>query len=441
MQATDIFRPNDYPEHTYVSRDDELDSVDLITGETKKKIDTRLERALKTPGLIISISGPSKSGKTVLIEKVVGAENLLTVTGAGVDNSNDIWDRVLDQLEQPNTKSISDSSTISETGKVEASGKAKLPFFDAGGGGSYSSTDTRTDNQIRLYSRGGLQQIIKLIANTQKVLFIDDFHYMQPEIQSKVAKEIKEAARLGVKICTASVPHRSDDVVRSNPELRGRVKAIDIKPWSKDDLIKIAEIGFPLLGVELDPEVINKLAEEASQSPQLMQTLCLQACFEKEISITFDPHQKISISKNDLNQIFREASSSVDFSTLLKIQHSGPRTRGTERKEFQLIDDSRGDVYRALLLAIKQDPPLLSFQYNEISKRIQRVCSPDFPQAASLTTACSQIAKFAKELHPNQRIIDWDGEPASILSIEDPYYLFYLRWSNKLKELQNSCPI
>lgn len=38
MQATDIFRPNDYPEHTYVSRDDELDSVDLITGEAKKKL-------------------------------------------------------------------------------------------------------------------------------------------------------------------------------------------------------------------------------------------------------------------------------------------------------------------------------------------------------------------------------------------------------------------
>lgn len=439
MDATNIFRPNDYPEHTYVSRDDEeLEHEEIFIGEKKKKMEMRLERALKTPGLIISISGPSKSGKTVLIEKVVGSANLITVTGAGVENPNDIWSRVLDQLEQPNSETESKSDSIAETGKVGANAKVKLFGFQAGGEGSYSATDTNTGTKTNHYTRSGLQQIIKLIAKTEKVLFIDDFHYMSPEMQSKVAKEIKEAARLGVKICTASVPHRSDDVVRSNPELRGRVKAIDIKPWSKDDLVKIAEIGFPLLGVHLDSSVIKKLAEEASQSPQLMQTLCLQVCFEKDITERKKQSTKIEISESDLNLIFKEASTSVDFSTLLKIQHSGPRTRGTERKEFDLIDGSRGDVYRALLLAIRQDPPLLSFQYNDISKRIQRVCSPDVPQAASLTTACSQITKFAKELHADQRIIDWDGEPASILSIEDPYYLFYLRWSNKLRDLQNT---
>lgn len=38
-------------------------------------------------------------------------------------------------------------------------------------------------------------------------------------------------------------------------------------------------------------------------------------------------------------------------------------------------------------------------------------------------------------MYPAQRVIDWVGEPDNILTIEDPYFLFYLRWSAKLDAL------
>ena len=123
------------------------------------------------------------------------------------------------------------------------------------------------------------QQVVQEIANSSFVLLVDDFHYMPRKSQAEVAKEIKEAARQGVKIVTASVPHRSDDVVRSNPELRGRVRAIDSDYWKTDDLRKIAEIGFPLLNVTIDDATIDLFSTEAGGSPQLMQASCLQACF------------------------------------------------------------------------------------------------------------------------------------------------------------------
>ena len=55
------------------------------------------------------------------------------------------------------------------------------------------------------------------------VVFIDDFHYIERGVREEIGRQIKAAAEKGIRICTASVPHRSDDVVRSNPELRGRV--------------------------------------------------------------------------------------------------------------------------------------------------------------------------------------------------------------------------
>jgi hypothetical protein len=57
--ATDVFTPNDFPAYTYVQR----------SGDD---LETQLHRALDTPKVVVSISGPSKSGKTVLVEKVVG---------------------------------------------------------------------------------------------------------------------------------------------------------------------------------------------------------------------------------------------------------------------------------------------------------------------------------------------------------------------------------
>src|SRR3954466_10638831 len=94
-------------------------------------------------------------------------------------------------------------------------------------------------------------------------------HYMNKETQQEVARQIKEAAEKGVRICTASVPHRSDDVVRGNPELRGRVKAIDFEYWEPHEITQISEAGFPALGMKVSSEVIAALAKEAFGSPQL----------------------------------------------------------------------------------------------------------------------------------------------------------------------------
>jgi archaellum biogenesis ATPase FlaH len=57
--AVDVFTPNDFPEYTYVPR----------TGDDLEK---RLADAIATPKVVVSLSGPSKSGKTVLNRKDSG---------------------------------------------------------------------------------------------------------------------------------------------------------------------------------------------------------------------------------------------------------------------------------------------------------------------------------------------------------------------------------
>lgn len=83
-----------------------------------------------------------------------------------------------------------------------------------------------------------------------------------------IGKQIKEAAERGVRIITASVPHRADDVVRSNPELRGRVTAIDMHYWSEDELEQIVRRGFDVMNMDVAPAVSRSLTNEAFGSPR-----------------------------------------------------------------------------------------------------------------------------------------------------------------------------
>ena len=74
MQAKDVFTPGRFPTLTYV--DDHL--VD------KRR---QLEDTLDAGSMLISISVPSKSGKTVFIEQCLGRTNLIQITGAGVKSA------------------------------------------------------------------------------------------------------------------------------------------------------------------------------------------------------------------------------------------------------------------------------------------------------------------------------------------------------------------
>ena len=211
MKIQDIFTPNDIPTMTYVKRDEQ-------------KLEENLKQYYETPNMIVSVSGPSKSGKTVLIKKVIPEECLITIAGAGISSPENLWERALRWMGQPLQTVISTSSSDAISLAAEAGGKAKIPFVAEGGakvtgGGSHTAQTARAET----LASGGLQQVIREIGGSEFALFIDDFHYIRAEFREELGKQLKAAAENGVKIVTASVPHRAEDVVRSNPELRGEL--------------------------------------------------------------------------------------------------------------------------------------------------------------------------------------------------------------------------
>ena len=69
---SDIFKPGTYPQKTYVSRN---------SSGTRYTYEERLKQSLSIEGYLTYIVGPSKIGKTVLCENVIGRENMVSMSG------------------------------------------------------------------------------------------------------------------------------------------------------------------------------------------------------------------------------------------------------------------------------------------------------------------------------------------------------------------------
>jgi hypothetical protein len=420
MKIQQIFTPNDTPTVTYVER-------------SEHKLEQTLRQHYETPNMVVSVSGPSKSGKTVLIKKVVPQDCLIPVVGAGVASADDLWTRVLAWMGTPNEKTISRTTGNEVSGSAQAGGKVKVPFVAEGEGsaGLAASRSWGTETS-ETFQAGGITQVIKEIAGSTFAVFIDDFHYIKPDIREEIGRQIKVAAENGVKIITASVPHRADDVVRSNPELRGRVAAVNLSYWTSDELVQIPRKGFGELNAELAPEIEKRFAREAFGSPQLMQSICLNLCYELSLKEKISSQTRLDVSNAQAIESLLKTSSFADFSKMLTALHTGARTRGTERKIHQFSDGTTGDVYRAILLAMKQDPAELSFSYDNIVNRVRAICTSEPPVGSSVTSALEQMNTIGEQVQPGTSPISWDGDT---LDITDPYLLFFLRWSEKFSSL------
>lgn len=140
---------------------------------------------------------------------------------------------------------------------------------------------------------------------------------------------------------------------------------------------------------------------------------------------------RIEINEKDFRGIFERTSAQTNYSKVLNVMHDGPKERGQERKTFEFIDGSTGDVYRSILLAIKSDSASLALKYDEIMDRIKRICKDSSPVGSSVTTSLSKMYELVDTISSSM-VIEWDE---NILDIVDPYFLFYLRGSREIDRL------
>ncbi len=315
------------------------------------RVEETFAQAMKVPNQIVSLAGPTKSGKTVLCRTVLGSSSYVWIEGGQIQATSELWDKCCYILNYP--------MEIAKSSKNESKGGAKIGLFDwlSIDGSILSANETK-----RTYKIDSMAAAIRHLKEQKIALIIDDFHYLPTGARTTFLRNIKGPVFDGLKIVLLSVTHRGLDAVKAEGELQGRVYSVITPEWATDDLKKIATQGFVALNVSYSDSVISRLALEAQSSPFLMQKLCWEVC--AGLGISTRPEQPIVISaKYDFVPICQRLSKDFGHPIYKKLE-VGPQSR-KRRMKRRLKSGGSADIYKAILMAIAATGPKSTVVYED----------------------------------------------------------------------------
>lgn len=266
------------------------------------------------------------------------------------------------------------------------------------------------DNVLDYYKQHGL------------VLLLDDFHYASPAMQMYMAQQFKDAIRRGFKVIIASLPHRSDDAIRTNPDLQGRISIIDLEAWTKDELREIPIKGFSELAADISEVNVERLVEESICSPQLIQLICLNICILENV----DENAACKIKDSTIEKSFRFSTLNLDYGKVANVIRQGKNPRGKSRKSYQTEKLGELDLYGLILEALAVDPPIVSVGFEGLMNRVLSLVSgEEKPTAKSLKDYLKNLQEVLSDHGRFYEVIEWKD---NVLYILESLFLFYLRW-------------
>lgn len=388
-------------------------------------LEDKLDEYLDVGHKILAITGPTKSGKTVLVRSRLNLENSCWISGGQISEESDFWESIIDKYEGYTDYSNTESDSMGVDEELGLDGGINLKLLNIGG--KSSTVQTTLSGQTYSKSRKLSPKTIVtrlLNENIHVPMIIDDFHYIDQIQQMKIIRYLKDLVFNGLRVIIISVPHRAYDAVKVEREMTGRLTQLEIPIWEKDELELIMRVGFEELNVEVPTELTDSFAEESFGSPHLTQDFCYKFCNKNGIKETLE--KKTSLEKlNNEDVFFKEMACDTSKSAFDRLSR-GPRQR-TDRKERTFVDGTKGDIYRAVLLAIAKTGPKTSLTYEEIRTALRSILHDQVPEAHEITRVLDMMTEISKKDIRGEPVVDYDKE-LSTLYISDPFFAYYLRW-------------
>lgn len=419
-RTSDVFVAGGMPRLTYIPR-------------APRNLEERLRSAKDNLCKLVTVTGSTKSGKTVLVKKVFPSEDSIWIDGGTVKFEDDLWNYVLQGLAGQTEISLAESKGNSSSFEGRLEGEVELPLwkiFKAKGTGNLGSkhTSTKETTKSTSLSLTPRSAAISQLRSAKQPLVIDDFHYLQRDFQGNVIRALKPLIFDGIPVILIAIPHRRYDAVKVEREMTGRLEQINIPMWEADELFEIAKQGFPLLNLKVNTNVLNKLANEAYGSPHLMQEFCRKLSEFHNVSETLSNELFIFDVDSELFKTVAEGTGKIMFDKLSK----GPRQRA-DRVQRKLKSGEKVDIYKATLYALVEvSPGLETIEYEQLRSAMRKVLSDKIPQAGEITRVLEKMAEIAATDEASTPVLDWEKEERK-LHITDPFFAFYLKWGVKIK--------
>jgi type II secretory pathway predicted ATPase ExeA len=396
----EVFVDGGQPHFTYVPRSD-------------RNLETTVQEYQADGGCFLAITGPTKTGKTVLIRKVLPSNHLM-VDGGQIKTSQDFFERLARRLNLPDNRSKGRTTTVG--------GSVKLPLPIVRGLKVHGDHESETTAEYK-FSKF---DVLDVLAENGRMLVIDDFHLIPPHTRTDVLQNLKSLVGTGLRVILLSVPHRGFDAVKAESDLQLRVQHFEIPPWASNELAEIAGKGFNLLGAVPDPGLVALLAANAYGNPQLMQLMCKQACRDCTLDSGWvgKNHPVALIDQRKFFQrVARKAIAQADLELILQA-----RGRKKTRTNYLLKDGSQADVYMLTLRTVAELLPTTKLSSHAIFERAKsKLKKPGTLYENQISSALGRMSQ-AVASRPGERVLEWDVS-SSYVHIVDPGLAFLIKWA------------
>jgi hypothetical protein len=410
LTLRDVFTPGGQPSVTYVSRD-------------QLGLEDKIEDAIARGFAFNVVTGPTKSGKTVLIQKVLGERPAVILQGGLLSSIESFWDQLAHELNVPQSATRGQSGVAGNTVAVEGGGG--IPGI-AQGKVVNTTTTSETDTSQLVYNNVKSLAALRKLKETRTALVIDDFHYINAAVQLGIVRGLKAAVEKGLVIFLVAVPHRAFDPLQVEDEVNGRYLHVEIPAWSREDLSKIPVNGFKALNVSAPSSLTSRICDDSFGNPLLVQEICSALCLRHKVR----GYQSSHVTLNEARLVetyssMAEGKSVPTFRTLVR----GPEGR-KGRKMRLLVSGEESDLYQAILLAIARLGPKDATTYVQLQNSLRAVFdkSETMPKKAEIVSALKSMDEVAKRRPQGSPPIEWVPENETFVII-DPFLMFYMRWT------------
>lgn len=411
-KVSEVFVPGGLPKFTYNPREE-------------RKLEEKLSESKENLCKLVILTGLTKSGKTVLAQKIFPRNGAIWFDGGAFSNEEEFWLELNSKI--GNFTEHSESKSNGGDASVEAGAEVEGGIVVVKGKGHLQTRISGFNEQGLTKTRriGGKTAALQGLSEKHIPLIIDDFHFIPREKQGNIIRSLKSLVFDGLPVVFIAIPHRHLDVVKSEREMTLRTHKIDVPAWSIDELRRIPDSGFPLLNVDVSDKIKTTMAENAFGSPHLMQEFCRELCEENNIKETLN-RKIILIDESILPQLFKKIAENTGKSVFEKLSR-GPRTR-TDRKPRILKNGKQTDIYGLVLHALAFiKPGIQTISYEDIRAAIKEISLTPMPQSNQVSNALEHMSKISTSDESSTPVIDWD-ENDGVLHITDPFFAYYLKW-------------
>ena len=410
-KLNNVFVPGGQPTVTFVERS-QLGVIEA------------LKRAISSPNCIVSVTGATKSGKTVLVRNVLAQRQYVLVEGGQCKTQQAVFDRIASELNVPVEETIFEQDDLAGSASVEVSGEVNVGVAKMGLAITPSGSQVKTSGKHRKYRINNTTTALRYLIEENVALIIDDFHYIDDTERASLIRSLKGAVFQGLKVILLSVGFRAYEALNAEREMTGRLKRVDVPDWDSSDLQLIARKGLRCLHCSMSDDNIVNLAEEANGSPLLMQQFCWELALNANVEETQD-REMVLDDNISFSNVYRQVAADCGQPIYERLV-AGPQSR-TDRMLRPLRSGGSVDIYQALFMSLAHAGPKSQMTYEEIRASLSEVLADNIPQKHEVSNALKHVSRIAEESIDGIPPLEWDDERRTLF-IQDPFLRFYLKW-------------